>query len=475
MATDMLAGEMVVLDSGDLSVAMRASMAVPGAFSPVIIGDKILADGGMMRNLPVDIARDLCADVVIAVSLASPAPTLVDLSEATSLAGRSLDVMIDANQKAQIATLTERDISIVVNMGDIGSAAFDRAPEAVPLGREAALARQEQLRGLALSEVEYLAWRQALNREGSAPLRLDSVKLKGLKRVNPAYVQDQLKYVRPDAEVTRAQIIADTGRVFALGDFERVSYRLTGPPEGPEFVRLDLGFSANGNGALEALLRAEHTRTWLNSRGGEWRSAIQLGEQWLLETSLYQPVDVRQRFFVEPIAHFERNREDIYDDSDRIARYLLSELFGQLDAGVNLGTRAQLRFGLRSGWLETERDTGPTFLPDLGREADSSLQFRLFFDTRNSVGLPTSGTLLNARFVRSGSWLGGEQSYDLAEGVATWSFPFRGDALSLILGGGKKLDGTLPPTQEFQLGGIRTFPGLQRGELRGGNYWFAGS
>ena len=78
----MLAGEMVVLDSGDLSVAMRASMAVPGAFSPVMMDDRVLSDGGMMRNLPVDIARDLCADVVIAVSLASPPPKADDLQSA---------------------------------------------------------------------------------------------------------------------------------------------------------------------------------------------------------------------------------------------------------------------------------------------------------------------------------------------------------------------------------------------------------
>ena len=74
VATDMLAGEMVVLGEGDLSVAMRASMAVPGAFSPVVQGNRVLSDGGMMRNLPVDIARELCAEVVIAVSLASPPP-----------------------------------------------------------------------------------------------------------------------------------------------------------------------------------------------------------------------------------------------------------------------------------------------------------------------------------------------------------------------------------------------------------------
>src|SRR5690606_19796624 len=113
-----------------LSVAMRASMAVPGAFSPVMLDGMVLSDGGMMRNLPVDVARNLCADVVIAVSLASPPPKLEDLGSATTLAGRSLDVMIDANTRAQIASLSDRDVSIVVPMGDIGSAAFDRVPDA---------------------------------------------------------------------------------------------------------------------------------------------------------------------------------------------------------------------------------------------------------------------------------------------------------------------------------------------------------
>ena len=126
VATDMVAGEMVVLGDGDLSVAMRASMAVPGAFTPVILDDKVLADGGQMRNLPVDIARDLCGDVIIAVSLATPPPTAADLSSGLALAGRSIDVMIEANSRAQLATLTERDVSIVVQMGDIGSGSFEQ-------------------------------------------------------------------------------------------------------------------------------------------------------------------------------------------------------------------------------------------------------------------------------------------------------------------------------------------------------------
>ena len=112
IATDMVAGEMVVLGNGDLSVAMRASMAVPGAFTPVIMGDKVLADGGQMRNLPVDIGRQMCGDVIIAVSLATPQPTAADLSSSFALAARALDVMIDANSKDQLVTLTDQDVSI---------------------------------------------------------------------------------------------------------------------------------------------------------------------------------------------------------------------------------------------------------------------------------------------------------------------------------------------------------------------------
>lgn len=488
VATDMRAGELVVLDRGDLSVAMRASMAVPGAFSPVVLDGRVLSDGGMMRNLPVDVARGLCADVVIAVSLASPAPQTDDLLSAVTLAGRALDVMIDANQNAQIATLTATDVSIVVPMGDIGSAAFERVPDAIPLGYTAAQAQAGSLRRYSLPEADYRAWQAAVQRPAAGRTRLADVRVQGLDRVNPEYVRAQLKNVAPGAEVDTAAIVADTSRIFALGDFERVEYRLTGPRDaqvleirpiekswGPDFVRFDLGLAANGDGILQALLRADHTRTWLNARGGQWSSGAQIGFQTLFETELYQPLDVRQRFFVRPQLQYERRIEDIYVDGDRNARYALQEAFGQVDVGVNLGTRAQLYAGLRTGGIEASLDTGPDTFPELDWQRDSSVQVGAVYDTRDAVGLPTRGLFANARYASSGSWLGGEQDYRLMEGVLVKSLPFRGDALNLILGGGKETGGELPLTELFQLGGIRTFPGLQRSELRGTTYWFAGS
>ena len=102
VATDMITGDMVVLDHGDLATAMRASMAIPGAFSPVYFENYILADGGMVRNIPVDVARATCADIVIVVNLVEPSPTPEKLVQATQLLARSMYVMLEANEKIQL-------------------------------------------------------------------------------------------------------------------------------------------------------------------------------------------------------------------------------------------------------------------------------------------------------------------------------------------------------------------------------------
>ncbi len=483
VATDMQAGEMVVIGSGDLSEAMRASMAVPGAFSPVVVGDRVLADGGMMRNLPVDVARELCADVVIAVSLASPAPPREALLSAVALAGRSIDVVIEANERAQLATLTERDVSIVVPMGDIRSGDFQRVPEAIPLGAEAALAQVDALRRYALTEEAYRDWRRGVDRAEPPAARLAAVRLTGTERVNPDYVLSRVGTALGQA-LSLERIAEDTSRIYALGDFERVGYRLTGDPAapeleiealekswGPDFLRFDLGLAGSAGGDVLFALRAEHRRPWVNRYGGEWRNIVQVGTQAELETGLYQPLDTQQRLFLDGRVRLDRTLEDVFDDGDRVARYDLIEGYGQLDAGLNLATRAQLRAGLRWGAAEADVDTGSTDLPELDRTRDAAAVVTGIYDTRDTAYLPTRGAYAQARYLRSSDWLGGEQDYALVEGILAKAIPWRDDVLYLIAAGGSELDGDLPPYRQFQIGGVRSFPGLQRGELRGDEYW----
>ena len=489
IATDMVAGEMVVLDSGDLAVAMRASMAIPGAFAPVRIDDKVLADGGMMRNIPVDVVRELCADVVIAVWMTNPIPEPDDVTSAFALSSRSLLVMVEANERIQIQSLGESDVGIEVRMGDIGSADFLRVADAIELGKSAAEANREALLQHSVSEQEYLAWQETTGRTPEVAYQFSEVRIEGNDRVNTEYINSSIKMedLLGASADTRA-IAANAERIYALGDFERVSYRIVGTEEqpvlefnttekswGPNFFRFDYGLTSHGDSDLKAIIRADHERTWVNTRGGRWHNALQLGQQSLLTTSFYQPLDTRQRFFVAPIASFEQDREDFYLDGERVAQYSFRQLYAQLDVGVNLGNRAQLRLGLRHGWEEARLDTGSPDFPELDRRADTNLQLRAIYDTRNSTGMPTRGTLVHVHYVHSEEWFGSDLKYKLLEGAITKSFSLNNNALTLLAGGGSKLSGELPITQQIRLGGIRTFPGLRPGELRGDEYWFAAS
>lgn len=487
IATDMVAGEMVVLQAGDLAVAMRASMAVPGVFSPVRIGDQVLVDGGLIRNLPVDVARERCADIIIAVWVVSPQPEPDEFSSPLALISRSLDIMIVENELEQIRSLTGMDVGIPVPMNDLSAGDFLRAEEAIELGRAATEQRAAALSALALDEDDYEAWRNARSRVNESREILADVRWSGLERVNVDYLKSRLEHARPGTTIRLASVEQDMQRLFALGDFERVDYRLTGPRNGrvleiqpvekstgPDFLYLDYGLTTHGDGDIRAALRAEHRRTWINRFGGEWHNTLQLGQDSLVATEFYQPLDVAQRFFVMPRVMYESRLEDLYQGSDRIARYFFSESSFRLETGVNFNSRAQLRLGAQVSRYYADRDTGQPDLPEISGERDAGLVARFIYDTRDNVGLPTDGTFASLEYVDSAPWLGSDEDYRLFEGVLTRAFDLNGNSLSLTVGGGDTLDGVLPVTKQIQLGGIRTFPGLRPGELRGRSYWFSG-
>jgi len=488
VATDVLAGEMVVMGDGSLPVAMRASMALPGIFAPVHADDRILIDGGMLRNLPVDVGRELCADIVIAVWMTTPPKQPEDVTTALAIFDRSYKLMIGANQKAQIESLAETDIGIDVPMGDIESGDFLRVGEAIALGKQAAESSKAALRKLAVSEEEYAAWRQSIQPESIEKFAVAQITVTGNERVNAEYILENIRSIQPGVEFTSADLTTGAENIFALGDFERVSFQIHGPAHeqtvefqvtekswGPDFFRFDFGLAAQGSAGLEAILRAEHQRSWINSRGGRWQNTFQFGEQTLLRSDFYQPIDIQQQYFVQPIVVFENNIEDVYLDGERIAKYFVRQVYSQLDVGMNIGTRAQIRLGLRHGLEQASIDTGLPGLPELEQRRDTNLQLRAVYDTRNSVGLPTRGTLFHARYVESEDWLGSELEYSIAEGVLARAFNFSGNSFNYFIGGGAVLDGEVPITQDIELGGIRTFPGLRPGELRGNEYWFAGT
>lgn len=484
VATDMLSGEMVVLGDGDLALAMRASMAVPGAFAPVTLGSRLLADGGQVRNLPVDVGRALCGDVVIAAWIATPVPDPEELKTAVGMLSRSLDVMIDANTHAQLATLGPRDVAIRIDPGDVTASDFDRVPEMIPAGRAATLAQARQLQRYALPERAYRAWRARINRSGAQPIRPAALRITGTQRVSADYLRSQLVETRVGEPVSPEQIARDSERLYAVADFERVTWRLAGEPDepavefhvqeredGPDFFSFDFGLGGSAGGDLGFALRAEHERAWLNRRGGAWRNTAELGSRSQLRSRLNQPLDSRQRVYVESGLLAEQRIEDNYLAGRRAGEYRLQDLRWDLAGGLNLGRRAQLQAGVRLGWTRADLRSGPADFPEFGWRRESALAARAVYDTRDDIAVPTGGSLILLRYLDAGEWLDGEQDYSLGEALLFHAFSRGGTTGYMSAAGGKAFRGRLPVNRGFRLGGMRSFPGLERFERRGRAYW----
>ena len=482
VATDMLTGNMVVMGQGDIATAMRASMAIPGAFAPVVTDQYVLADGFVVRNLPIDVVRNLCADVVIAVNLAKPSAAREQLVGPASLISRSNDIMMEANERAQLDTLTDRDIRIDVDLGNFSAADFERTAETIPLGEKAARASAGRLAALSVPPEEYAAWRNHVTVNQKVEIRVAQVQFRGLSKVNPEYLRS-LTRVRAGDTVDIAAISRDAARLAVLDDLESVDYRLEGNPENPVLVweprerqigsdvlRPSMGIYAAGGGELRFELEVQYVRRWLNDFGAQWRNRVQVGTSTNFLTSLYQPLDTVQTFFIEPGALASRSVEDIYNDYKRIAQYFFIDYGGRIDAGVNLGSNGQLRAGYFADRRRVEVDTGSSLLPT-GKNTDAGLLASGFFDNRDASTFASRGTAAEIQYFRSDSGLGATRSWEALEAGARQVMHAGVTTLWLTAAAGSDLGSTLPADRAFSLGGPQSFPGYSPGEVRAGKYW----
>ena len=482
VATDMLSGEMVVLDHGDIATAMRASMAIPGAFAPVITDQYVLSDGYVRRNLPIDVARKLCGDVVIAVNLTKEHAKREQLVGPASLISRSSDIMSEANEIVQLQTLTDKDIRIDVDLGDFSAADFERTAETIPLGEKAARAMSARLATLSVTPAEYAAWRSRVTVSQNLQIRVADVQFRGLKYVNPEYLRTLVR-VKAGDTVDITAISRDAARLAVLDDLDSVEYRFEGDPDnpvlvweprekqiGPDVLRPSLGIYAGGSGELRFELEVQYVRRWLNRYGAQWRNRVQLGTSSLFETSFYQPLQTSQMFFVEPGALISRSIEDIYNDYNRIAQYFFHDLGGEVDFGVNLGSNSQLRAGYWADRRRIEVDTGVSFLPT-GKHTDAGLSATGFFDNRDSSTFASRGTAAEIQYFRSDNGLGADRQWETLEAAVRQVLRAGVTTLWLTAAGGTDLGSTLPADRAFSLGGPQSFPGYSPGEVRARDYW----
>ncbi|HSG28236.1 MAG TPA: patatin-like phospholipase family protein, partial [Candidatus Krumholzibacterium sp.] len=182
VAADIVTGDAVVIGRGDLALALRASMALPGIFAPRMIDGRLLVDGGISCNLPIDVVRSMGADIVIAVDISTPLQGIEELGSVIAITNQLTGFLSRRNADFQIGTLGPGDIFILPELGDISTGSFERSMDAVPVGVRAAEKVLGRLRALSISEEEYEAYTLERTIERRRPV-IDRIRIRNDSRI----------------------------------------------------------------------------------------------------------------------------------------------------------------------------------------------------------------------------------------------------------------------------------------------------
>jgi len=484
VATDLTSSEMVVLGHGSLAVAVRASMAIPAVVDPVEFDGRLLVDGGLARNLPVDVARALGAERVIAVNIGTPLRTRDEITGILTVSDQISRILTNTNVARSLAELGPQDLLITPDLGAVQTADFDRLPEAAAAGEVAARKVRAELAQFSVDALAYERWRTALTADPTPQGELiDAVHVTGTQRVNPEVIVDSMQ-TRAGRPLDPKVIDEDMKRIYARGDFERVGYSIVDDPAqgrvlaadvaekswGPNYLRFGLGLSSDLRGDSFFSLVTTYRRTWLNDLGAEWRTDARIGHSDRLSTELYQPLTPAQRLFVAGRAEISRDPYDVYDDDGtRIARYRRGTYGIGLDLGTPLGTYGEARIGLDRGRLKLYNDTGtiPASLvvPSVDMGGASA---RVRLDTLDNLRFPRSGYSADLQVYWSRPRLGATDNYTKASANFTTAFASGPHSLQFGLRGATSLGSNdLPVYELYNLGGFLQLSGYKTDQLLG--------
>ena len=479
IATDIGTGDKVVFRDGSLTQAMRASMSVPGLMAPVDYRGRKLVDGGLVDNLPVDEARDLCrADVVIAVNVGSPLMKADEVGSLLTVSVQMVNILTEQNVKRSLASLKPTDILIKPDLTGITAGDFDLSIDTAERGRQAAEHWRERLGAFSVSEADYAAWVKEIAFARQSSPRIDEIEITGLKKVNPVAVERQLRVKSGDL-LNDKRINEDMLRIYGDGWFQSVDYSMRTirqrnvltvmPVEkswGPDYLRLGVNLDSNFKQDSSYTLRAAYDRTWLNSLGGQLLVNAELGRASVLSADLYQPLDARQRKFFEAGASYESRNLGIYQDGNKLADYEIDRRTAMVGLGVNIGLIGQARTGWRQNWLESRLSTGvPSFdLPASVNKTYGGHYASLEFDQMDRLYFPISGWASKLAYFNSPGI-----GYSKIDAELRGAYALDDYVLNARLSYTGSPRGTLPIYDAGSLGGFLNLSGFAQGQLTGDN------
>jgi len=461
VATDIGTGEKFVFDKGSLPLAMRASMSVPGFMTPVDYQGHKLVDGGLVDNLPVGVARELCnPDIIIAVNVGSKLKPADQVGSLLSVTTQMIGILGKQNVAYSVSTLKPTDILLTPELGDFSATNFTHYNLAADIGKRSAELQLEKLQQYSADEKTYNAWRSEKKTATNDPVHIHEISISPLIKQSPEYITQHIRQ-QLDSPLKREQLEQDLIHLYGDGFYESVDYNLT-HVDNKNILNINvleskwssdyftMGFDLNNEFRRDTNfdLRAAYRRTWLNHYGGELFATADVGSNPGFDIEFYQPLNLRQTYFIQPTFSRKREKFNIFLNDEKIAEYKLQRSYSELALGKTLEFYGQAKLGWREYNIKSTSDVSEIDLGNYHQKYGGVL-FDMNIDKRNRLYFPSRG------------WSGKVSYFDSQQenyGKLSTEFNFAYALDNFVLAGRtsyvRSTHGMLPATDAAYLGGF---------------------
>jgi NTE family protein len=505
VAANFANGDQVILKKGNLADAIIASMSVPALFPVYTIDGMQLVDGGVANNLPVSVAKDTCADIVIVSNLSVPPENEADkYGSFTGVVSQLVSILTYRNTKEQLSLINpdNGDILIKPDLKNYGFIEFKRSTAIIEEGRKTAAKHKPQFAALSISDTQ---WQQYL--EKLRPYQnFDDLVISEIKIANNSPLSNNILLnilnIAPGTPFDNEKLEKGLSELYGLGYFDTVKYSIDKQENGEDILNIDavskdwardsllfgVSFDDNLNGETHSRISVRHTRLGINDLGGEWRNELVFGSDQRLLTQWFQPLDNKLDYFIETTLQGSRIGLPLRDDDGTpILEVGLNSLQASFLAGKNFGNWGALSLGASYGLIDLEVRSGPLELleaaiPDLegateairgGAFDDLNALIQFEIDTLDNLVFPKSGLSLLARYQID---IGLPNAFEAGSldiqmfGAKSWG------PNTLVSGArfGTNLSDNSDFQNSFLLGGFRSLSGYSRNELSGPHVTLAG-
>lgn len=481
MAVDLLAGDRVEFGSGDASTAIVASLATPGWFPPVEVGEHQYGSGALADPVPVRAGVDAGCDMLIVVDCALDVDRPERLESFIDAATQAGLLAGEARRKRSLEALREGDLHIVPPIEGVDESDLRRADEAIDIGRDAVLARAGELAPYALDEDAWRAYLDAKQARRPVLPVLRHIRFVDDSGLSDAVLRAKVESV-PGERLDAERVAQDLLRLYGLDYHDRLEIDVE-PAVGDDdladlVVRTrkteDAAWNPRAGAAFEGVFGEDSTFVMgaafairpLDGRGSEWRNRIEVGSRVRLMSQYVLTLDDAQRWFVAPAAEIQFERVNLTIDEEVVAAFDGREAGVRLDLGRVLGDWGELRVGLAQEWGDFDRAIGDPAVYGSTSVAQGFLRSELQVDTLDNLALPRKGVIGRMVYRSPVGFLDSDDEQFLQ---AQFDHALSRGRTTIVFGGeySTALADESTVSNAFDLGGFLRLSGLGRDSISG--------